>query len=175
MLTASHVVLKPLMAADLPRLFDWINDREQVLFNAAYRPISEENHRAWFEAVQDRPDIVIFGIHLIGRDQMIGSCQLRGIDPVHRTAELQIRVGEVDERGRGYGTEAIRLLLDFAFRDLNLHRVHLQVFATNMAAIRAYEKVGFHSEGVMREAAHIDGAYVDVLIMGILRDEYAGT
>jgi RimJ/RimL family protein N-acetyltransferase len=82
-------------------LFDWINDREQILFNAAYRPIGEMNHRAWFESVQDRPDIVIFGIHLISRDQLIGSCQLRGIDPVHRGAELQIRVGEVDERGRG--------------------------------------------------------------------------
>ena len=71
--------------------------------------------------------------------------------------------------------EAVRLLLDFAFRDLNLHRVYLHVFDTNAAAIRIYEKVGFVREGVLRQAAHIDGRYVDVMVMSILREEYART
>ena len=86
---------------------------------------------------------------------------------------MQIRLGEAEERGHGYGTEAVRLLLDFAFKDLNLHRVYLRVFVTNEAALRVYEKVGFVREGVLREAAYIDGKYVDVAVLGILRDEHA--
>jgi RimJ/RimL family protein N-acetyltransferase len=153
-------------------LFNWINDREQVLNNSAYRPIHENQHHAWFNAIQQRQDTVIFGIRRCDSDRLIGSCQLHNIHPVYRNAELQIRIGEVAERGQGFGTEAVRMLLDFAFKDLNLHRVYLHVFASNAAAIRAYEKAGFHREGLLRQHAHIDGNYVDVVPMGILREEF---
>jgi RimJ/RimL family protein N-acetyltransferase len=174
-LKSSRIALQPLRLADLPVLFDWINDREQVLFNAPYKPVSEYQHRAWLEAVQQRTDLAIFGIRLLETDKLIGTCRLHSIDAVHRSAELQIRLGDVAARGVGCGTEAVTLLLQFAFRDLNLHRVVLHVFSSNAAAIRVYEKAGFRREGVLRKAAHIDGEYVDVLIMGILRDEYAGS
>ncbi|HJZ73768.1 MAG TPA: GNAT family protein [Vicinamibacterales bacterium] len=173
-LRGSSVALAPLVDADLPRLFAWINDREEVLTNAAYRPVSETDHRAWFESIRQRSDVVIFGIRTLVTDALVGSCQLHSMHPVHRIAELQIRLGEKDARGKGWGSEAVRLLLDFAFRDLNLERVFVQVFATNVAAIRVYEKTGFSREGVLRKAAHIDGERVDVVMMGILREEHAG-
>jgi RimJ/RimL family protein N-acetyltransferase len=173
-LKSERIGLHALRSDDMPIMRDWINDREQVLFNAPYKPVSEAQHRAWFDAVQQRADVTIFGIRELVTDKLVGTCQLRGIDPVHRSAELQIRLGEVASRGIGYGTDAVSLLLDFAFRDLNLQRVYLHVFATNAAAIRVYEKAGFVREGVLRRAAHIDGEYVDVLVMGILRDEYGG-
>jgi RimJ/RimL family protein N-acetyltransferase len=169
---ADTVTLGPLLDGDLPVLFQWINQPEQVHWNSAYRPVSETDHRAWFEAVRKRADVAIFAIRTVPDQRLIGSCQLRHIDPVHRHAELQIRIGEVGERGRGHGTEAVRQLLRFGFRDLNLRRVYLNVFASNAAAIRAYEKVGFQREGLLREAAHIDGRYVDVVVMGILRPEF---
>ncbi len=169
---SAHVALGPLTPADLPVMFEWINDREQVLFNAPYKPVHAGQHQAWFDAMQQRNDMVIFGIRLVETGRLIGSCQLLNIHSVHRSAELQIRLGDVAERGHGYGTEATRLLLDFAFGDLNLHRVHLHVLSSNLAAIRMYEKVGFVSEGVLRAAAHIDGHYVDVIAMGILRERY---
>lgn len=172
MLRGERVALTPLLAGDLPVMFRWINDREQVLFNAPYSPVSEAQHKAWFDAIQQQKTTVIFGIRLLKGANLIGTCQLHNISGVHRTAELQIRLGEKRERGRGYGTEAVRLLLDFAFKDLNLHRVYLHVFAVNEAALRVYEKVGFVREGVLRKAAHIDGDYVDIVVMGILRDEY---
>lgn len=172
MLKSDHIALAPLTAADSPMLFDWINDREQVLFNAPYKPVAEGQHKAWFDSILSREDVVIFGIHRLETNALIGACQLRNIHPVHRSAELQIRIGAVSERGKGYGTEAVRLLLGFAFKDLNLRRVYLHVFSSNLAAIRTYEKVGFRREGLLRQAAHIDGAYVDVVVMGILRDEY---
>jgi RimJ/RimL family protein N-acetyltransferase len=167
-----HIVLSPLTEADLPILYDWINDRSQVLFNTGYKPISAVAHLEWFRSIQGRRDLYVLGIRLNDTGELIGSCQLKGIHPVYRIAELQCRIGRADQRGKGLGTEAVRLLLDFAFRDLNLQRVFLHVFATNERAIRAYEKAAFMREGVMRRAAYLDGQYVDVLIMGILREEH---
>jgi len=171
---SKRVALTALTADDLPVLFRWINDRELVERNAPYKLVTEEQHQAWFDAVQRRPDVRIFAIRLRESGKLIGSCQLHSIHDVHRSAELQIRLGEAAERDHGYGTEALRLLLDVAFKGLNLHRVSLHVFSTNAVAIRLYEKIGFVQEGVLRKAAHIDGRNLNVIVMGILREEYVG-
>lgn len=167
-----RICLSGLLEEDLPALLNWINERELVIFNAPYHPVSEAHHRGWFEALAHRSDIVLFGIRHNERDRLVGTCQLHAIHPVHRSAELQIRIGDAEYRGRGYGTEAVSLLLRFAFHDLNLNRVYLHVFETNKVAIGLYEKLGFTREGVLRQAAHIDGTYVDVVVMGLLRAEY---
>lgn len=173
MADGAPVILAPLTDADSETLFRWINDRALVLFNAPYRPVSDAQHRAWFDAVRRRDDVAIFGIRLADGGALVGSCQLHGIHPVHRSAELQIRIGRAEQRGRGLGTHAVRLLLDFAFRDLNLRRVFLHVLAGNAPAIRAYEKAGFTREGVLRRAAYIDGEYRDVVVMSVLAEEHA--
>lgn len=152
-------------------MYRWINDREQVLLNAPYRPVGEAQHAAWFESIQQHREAVIFGIRPLEEDRLLGYCQLLNINWVHRVAELQIRLGEEKDRGKGYGTDAVRLLVDFAFMDLNLNRVKIQVFATNTRAARVYGNVGFVQEGILRKAAHLDGCYVDIIVMGILRDE----
>jgi RimJ/RimL family protein N-acetyltransferase len=166
-----QVELTPLTAGDLPVMFRWINDRSEVLWNAPYRPVTEAQHAEWFDAIQRRKDTVIFGIRRLDSEKLIGSCQLHGIKDIHRSAELQIRLGESEGRGQGYGTEAVQLLLNVAFKDLNLRRVYVHVLGTNERALRLYEKVGFLREGTLREAAHIDGQYVDIALLGILRDE----
>lgn len=171
MLKSAHVALTPLTKTDSPLLWQWINDRELVLFNSSYQPVSEPEHEAWFEAIRNRSDVFIFGIRLWETDRLIGSCQLHSINSVSRSAELQIRLGNTDEHGKGYGTEAVKLLLQFAFSDLNLHRVYLHVFATNTRAIKVYEKSGFVREGTLRQADYVDNQFVDVLVMGILREE----
>jgi diamine N-acetyltransferase len=172
MLKSADVALTPLTTADSAVLYQWINDRELVLFNSAYKPVSESQHQAWFASIQQREDVVIFGIRLLETGQLIGSCQLHSINLVNRTAELQIRLGSPADRGKGYGTQAVRLLLQFGFSDLNLNRIHLHVFAGNTRAIAAYEKCGFAREGTLRQGAFVDGQYIDVVVMGILREEY---
>lgn len=172
MLKGARVALGALVHSDLSVMLGWTNDREQVLFNAPYRPVTESEHTEWFGEIQRRKDTVIFGIRLLDTGKLIGSCQLHSINPVHRGAELQIRLGEKEERQKGYGTEAVQLLLGFAFGDLNLNRVYLHVFGTNEAALRTYEKVGFMREGTLRKAVYVDGEYIDVVVMGILRNEY---
>lgn len=168
----TQIKLTELHRDDSATLFQWINDRDQVLFNAPYKPVHESQHQAWFESILKRDDVVIFGIRLIETNELIGTCQLHSINPISRAAELQIRLGEVSERGKGYGTEAIQLLLQFGFKDLNLNRIYLHVFSANTPAIRLYEKSGFIREGLLRQAVYIDGHYEDVLLMGILRDEF---
>ena len=164
----ARVKLTALAISDSEILRTWINDRDLVVSSAPYRPIHVDMHDAWFASVQRRTDCIIFAIRTIADDRLIGTCQLLNIHAIHRNAELQIRVGASDARGLGLGTEAISLLLAFAFGDFNLHRVHLSVFATNEAAVRSYEKAGFVREGVARDAAFIDGRYVDIVNMAII-------
>jgi RimJ/RimL family protein N-acetyltransferase len=169
MLEGERIVLAPVRDDDRAALFAWINDRESALLSAPYRPVHERDHEAWFDAVRQRDDVVLFGIRARDDDRLLGTCQLLGIDRRSRGAELRIRLGEEGDRGRGHGSEALRLLLRHAFDDLNLRRVSLQVLATNERAIAAYRSAGFAQEGRLREAAYVDGAYVDVLLFATLR------
>ena len=168
---APRVTLSAITMGDAPVLFRWINDRDLVLFNSAYRPVHESSHREWVAGLSRRRDLVAFGIRLKQGAKLIGVCQLTGINPVSRSAELQIRIGDAAARGRGLGLEAVRLLAAFGFRDLNLHRIALQVFATNTRAIKTYEAAGFRHEGTLRDAAYIDGRFVDVRVMAVLENE----
>jgi RimJ/RimL family protein N-acetyltransferase len=166
----SGVTLAPLLVEDSDVLFGWINDRDLVVRSAPFRPIPRAEHDAWFEQIRQREDVRIFGIREDGR--LVGTCQLHSIHPVHRSAELQIRIGEPDARGRGVGTAAVAGLLELGFHELALHRIYLHVFAANEPARRLYEQAGFRVEGVQREAACIDGAWVDVVLMALLAVEF---
>jgi len=161
------VELTPLCAEDSSPLFAWVNDRALVTLSAPFRPISRAEHDAWFDQIRQREDVRIFGIRERGR--LVGSCQLHSIHPVNRSAELQIRIGADDARGRGIGQEALQQLLRYGFDELDLHRIYLHVFVTNSRAIHLYEGAGFRHEGVLREAALIEGEWVDVLLMALLR------
>ena len=167
-----HVRLRPLRREDSALLYQWIVDRELLILNAPYLPVSQPDHEAWIESMLvKRTDLVLFVIEDLSADRAIGTCQLFNINWLHRNAELQIRIGDNVSQSRGFGSDAIKFLVNFGFKDLNLHRIYLHVFATNERAIRAYEKCGFVQEGVLREAAHINGEFVDVLCMGKLRRE----
>jgi len=102
----------------------------------------------------------------------IGSIRLDDISWDHRQARLAIGIFDRRFWSRGYGTEAIRVLLAYAFDELKLHRIGLRVLAHNARAIRCYEKCGFRREGIERQTALIDGRWYDDLIMGILEQDY---
>jgi RimJ/RimL family protein N-acetyltransferase len=164
---AGRVRLTPLNEADCPILFQWINDRELVELSSTFKPVAADDHCRWFDAIQQRPDTRIFAIRLNDDPALIGTCQLLKINPEDRSAELQIRIGNQAQRGRGIGTEAVRQLVAFGFRELNLQRIILHVFTTNIAAQRAYEKAGFAREGVIHAAATIGGRPLDAVVMAI--------
>jgi RimJ/RimL family protein N-acetyltransferase len=104
--------------------------------------------------------------------QPIGITSLIQIDYKNRNAECIIDIGEKDYWGQGYGTEALKLLLDYAFLEMNLHRVSLRVFSFNDNAVKMYEKIGFKHEGVSRQCIFRDGNWHDIIQMGLLQNEY---
>jgi RimJ/RimL family protein N-acetyltransferase len=127
-----------------------------------------------FEAnLEKKPfDDYLFAIHTIEGDQMIGFIWLGGIDWNHSNGWVGIGLGEREYWGKGYGTDAMQVVLRYAFTELNLHRVSLDVFSYNPRAIRSYEKAGFTHEGRLRKLLARDGERADDVWMGILRDEW---
>lgn len=170
MLTGTKIYLTALRKADCEILFEWINDPVSVRFNSPFAPVHELAHIDWFERVTTDTSRVIFGIRNHAESRLVGVVQLVDIHPVHRSAELIIRIGREADRSLGYGTEAVELIKTFSFRDRNLQRIFLRVFSNNLRAMRAYEKAGLQQEGTLRRAAFIDGRWCDQVIMAILAD-----
>lgn len=106
------------------------------------------------------------------KEQSIGIISLINIDYKNRSAECIIDIGEKEYWGKGYGREGMKLLLDYAFYEMNLHRMTLRVFSFNERAVRLYKKIGFKSEGKSREALFREGKWHDIIHMGILQKEY---
>jgi RimJ/RimL family protein N-acetyltransferase len=113
-----------------------------------------------------------FRLRTIEDDTFIGFVALHSIEWNNQACLLAIGIGNPGDRGKGYGTEALKLILRYAFYELNLNRIGLDVISYNLPAIKAYEKVGFKVEGQMRSAVLRDGKKYDRVIMGILRDEW---
>ena len=173
LLQGERVYLAGVSSAELPLHVKWFSDVEiQKLM--AYRPvfpqtIGETERR--FQRAKDSGQM-IFTIRLIGDDTPIGYFNMKGFDWRNRSAQVGISIGESDHWGHGYGTEAMQIALRYAFLELNLHRIELEVIATNERAVRSYEKVGFQREALKRQVLFRDGAYQDLVVMGILRDEW---
>ena len=113
-----------------------------------------------------------FAIHALADDKLIGIIDLTGFDWAARNTWLAIGLGEREYWGKGFGTDAMKVILRFAFRELNLHRINLNVFEYNSRAIHCYEKVGFKHEGRMRDCLNRDGRRWDLVYMGLLRSEW---
>jgi len=168
-----RVYLSPMSVDDAEKYTRWLNDLETTLnLQTAPRLISLEAEREFIKKLQQKGHN--FAIVHQESDELLGNCGLLETDLVQRTAELGIFIGEKKYRGLGYGTEAIGLLLDFAFNLLNLHSVYLRVRSFNQAGYRCYQKVGFKEIGRRRECVLIGGRYYDEIYMDILDREFSG-
>lgn len=174
MIRGEHVYLRPAERADLPTFVRWLSDADVVRDLDLRTPLSLAAEEQWFErmlAAQGTTDYH-FVICLVADDRPIGTIGLHAIDAVNGSAEFGIAIGEKDEWGKGYGTDATRAIRDFGFAELRLERISLRVYASNARGRRAYEKAGFVHEGTLRHARYQRGTYVDVDVMSILRDEW---
>lgn len=175
MLIGDRVRLRAIEREDIPTFVRWFNDPEVRQYLLMYEPMSKAKEERWFEAYLDRKDDFMFAIEaLIGEEWAhIGNLGLHRVDWKNGTCTFGIVLGEKAYWGRGYGTEAARVILRFAFGELNLHRVELEVYDFNRRAIRSYEKAGFRHEGTRRQALYRNGRYHDVHLMGILHEEFS--
>lgn len=154
----------------------WARDTEytRLLDSFPSRLWSAKKIQSWIERDFETGyrDGYFFEILTLAEDKLIGYITLFGLRWPHGDAELGIGLGERAYWGRGYGTDAVRVILRYAFTELNLRRVTLGVFAYNPRAIRAYQKAGFKEEGRLRQYVLREGQRHDMIIMGALRDEW---
>ena len=155
----------------------WYGDPEiWHLTSWAPSPLERSAVEKLFEDRELSPMDDSFAIHVKDDDEPVGVISLMNISDTNESAELSIIVGHPDDRHRGYGTEAIGLLLGYAFEELKLNRVGLSAFDFNGEAIAAYEKLGFVVEGSYRQAIKRYSGFHDAILMSILKNEWqAGT
>jgi len=170
------VALGPLRREHIPLYLRWINDFGTTrTLGVPPRPMTLEQETAWYERAAVDDARTGFTIYERATGRAIGNCGLHEVDLANRRTVVGIMIGEPDARGRGYGTEAMRLLLDYAFTVLGMHSVMLTVFAYNAAGRRCYEKVGFREMGRRRESRWYNGRFWDEIHMDILASEFTGS
>ena len=172
-LSGERVFLSPVALEDAELWARWLNDQavSLPLGDEAYITYGIERAQQDVRETAQRQDHV-FTIVEKESGRAVGRCLLFAVNPVDRCAMVGIFIGEGDSRGKGYGQEAMRLLLDFSFNLLNLHNIMLGVFAFNERAIHAYQRLGFHEIGRRREARWIGGKAYDVIFMDLLEEEF---
>jgi diamine N-acetyltransferase len=171
-LVGEHLYLRPLEKEDLPYIREWANDPEVRRLTGEVTPMSDAGANEFLDRVRQDRERVWFAIVLKENDQIIGETGLLRMFHAWRTTDLSVIIGDKEAWNKGYGTEAILLLLDYAFGALNFHRVSLGVVGFNARAIHFYEKVGFRREGIQRDGYYLDHKYHDFVMMSILEDEY---
>ena len=138
-------------------------------------PDSREERLHWIRRTWEERKVgrgYTFAVEDLKTKRLLGYASLKGVRPINRTASVSIAIFSEEDRGKGFGTDAMKVLLRFGFDFLNLHRIGLNVFDTNPRAIRVYEKVGFKKVGVMRHTDFVEGKYVNDVAMDILEDEW---
>lgn len=177
MLKGERVILRGIRRDDLLRLYEFNNDLAVELAGGGDPPMPQSLERLLVEFDKNTAaggrDGTLFAIEVDSK--FIGQCGLVGFDQyrgVAHVCELGITIGDKEYWGRGFGRQAIKLLLDYAFRHWNMQRVWLKTNSANERAIRCYKACGFIEEGRLRRHEWHDGKYVDTVCMGILREEW---
>ncbi|HET7036533.1 MAG TPA: GNAT family protein [Thermomicrobiaceae bacterium] len=172
-IVGAQVALGPLDSAQLPWYHQWVNDFAVVRTLARSPvPMTIEQTQAWLARHAGSEQVVAFTVYDAATNRPIGNAALLDIHDQYRSAMFAILIGESSYRGRGYGTETTRLMLEYAFMVVGLHSVWLAVAEYNVAGRRAYEKAGFREVGRRREAIWMGGTYWDEITMDCLVTEF---
>jgi len=152
----------------------WHNDPRVRHYARHEFPIALEEVKKWFENPPEHGvrEFIVFVIYHKEDKLPIGDIGLNHINWVNRNANIFAEIGEPEYWGKGIVGEASKLMIDYAFTELNLHKVHASVYNPNERSLRAAEKLGFEKEGILREHLYVDGKYVDNHRFSILRKEW---
>lgn len=173
MISGEKTVIKGLTKEYAPLIYQWVNREELRTLTGTVYPVSEYEHEEWIRRVATSVDKKVFVICDKVTGEAIGTIGLDKFDQLNRNAELFISIGaqqyiSTPGSGGGYGTDAVRALVNYSFNRLNMHKILVRVFESNKRAIRCYEKAGFVREGLLMEQHFQDGKYENVVLMGII-------
>lgn len=174
LLQGEKVYLDAVRRDDLPQFTRWFGNLDLLMYllTGSLVPKTEDDELEWFEHLRQKSNSYTFAIRLLKNDQLIGSIGLNTVEWRSRWSEVGIAVADPEYWGEGYGTDAMRIIVRYAFIELNLHRVELMVYSYNERGIGSYNKVGFKHEGTRRQAFFRDGQYHDIHVMALLQDEW---
>ncbi len=170
-----RVMLRNYRQEDFPHIRKWTNDWETIKYLSSifWFPQSETDTSEFLtRAMRAAPNAAYFVIADIQDESYIGQMDMFEINWRTRVGKIGMVIGSGDKRGKGYGSEAMKLMLDYAFGVLGLERVELDVYTENVRAIRCYEKAGFIKEGTRRHATIVNGKYTDVLMMAVIQEDW---
>lgn len=169
--TDGTIYLRLMTEGDTDNIVKWRNS-DAVRTHFIYQKLfTRQSHEQWIENMVKPGKVVQMIICECENNRPIGSVYIRDIDTTHHKGEYGIFIGEADARGKGIGTRTAKLMIQYAFEELGLHRLFLRVFADNAQAIGSYEKAGFVKEAYLKDDVCIDGVYRDIVLMAILNDK----
>jgi RimJ/RimL family protein N-acetyltransferase len=172
-LIGHKIYLSPMRVEDAETYTKWLNDLSVTEnLGTPGNMVSLSGEQEWISKnSQDN----IFAIVRTDKDELIGNCGFNLIHQIRQCAEVGIFIGDEENRDKGYGSEALSLLVDFGFNYLNLHNIMLKVFSFNERAVNCYRKVGFTEIGRRRQAYYLKGEYYDEVFMDIIRSDRQAT
>lgn len=170
-LKGRRVVLRPVLEEDIPMLLRWINDPEVSLYLNAYMPKMEAEEREWFQNLHNKKSNNIV-VTIVADNKAIGTMGIHSISWKDGTATTGTVIGEKEYWGKGYGTEAKMLLLNYAFNTLNLRKICSVVLAFNERSHKYGLKCGYREEGRLREHHFKNGKYWDEILLAVFKEEW---
>lgn len=166
-----RIYLRLMTRDDTENIVNWRN-KEEVRSQFIYqKPFTKESHEKWIETMIETGKVVQMMIVENDTDKAIGSVYVRDIDMEHKKGEYGIFIGELDYLGKGYGTEAAELMIEYAFEFIGLHKLMLRVYAENERAIKSYQKAGFVKEAYLKDDVCVAGQYRDIVLMAVINKE----
>jgi len=175
MLRGKRISITPIKREYIESFIKWLNDPEITQYLTIYLPLTLMEEEEWLENLKNRQNTIHFSIVISKENnsgKLIGNCGIHNIDWKNRFGEAGIMIGEKEFHNQGYGTEAMELLLEYAFNTVNLNRIELNVYDYNTRAIKLYKKLGFTEEGRRRQFMWNKGSYHDAILMGMLTEEW---
>lgn len=171
-LVGERIYLSPRNIEDYEKFVEWLNDFEVTDYiGASGKLMSIQGEKEYLEK-NNNPEST-FSIITLEEDKLIGTVSLEKMDKINRTATLGIFIGDKDYRNCGYGTEAIKMILEFGFNYMNLNNINLDLVDFNERALKCYNKCGFKEYG-RRNSIFLNDKYYDRISMDILKDEFKG-
>lgn len=175
MLNGNKVLLRPIEEKDIEKFYFWRNDikiKELALMHPF--PVTSENEKDWYQKIASAQnnDLIFFSVVDKINNQLIGYAKLFNINFLTGVCYFGIIIGEESIRGKGYGKDTTELIINYAFKTLNLRKIILEVADYNEKAIKLYEKLGFELEGKLKKNVYADGKFYDLLIMSLFCDDH---
>jgi RimJ/RimL family protein N-acetyltransferase len=171
-LEGSRIRLRPFREDDHDALWAMVDDAEGNHLTGTHARFTREQIERWYASRNEQHDRLDLAIARVEDDRCVGEVVLHELDADNRACGLRISLTGPEVFGRGYGTEALELVLGHAFETVGLHRIGLEVYSFNDRAIHVYRRCGFVDEGIRRDALYWDGAYHDAVLMSMLAPEW---